>query len=42
LVLLDLGLPRIDGREALEGIWGDRRLRQIPVMSSRASTRTRT
>ena len=32
LVLLDLGLPRVDGREVLKRIWGDRRLRQIPVI----------
>ena len=31
LVLLDLGLPKIDGREVLKRIWSDRRLRQIPV-----------
>lgn len=32
LVLLDLGLPKIDGREVLGKIWGDRRLRHIPVV----------
>jgi two-component system response regulator len=32
LVLLDLGLPKVDGREVLKRIWGDRRLRQIPVI----------
>src|SRR5262245_17529346 len=32
LVLLDLGLPKIDGREVLKRIWGDRRLRAIPVI----------
>jgi two-component system response regulator len=32
LVLRDLGLPRIDGREVLKRIWGDRRLRAIPVI----------
>lgn len=32
LILLDLGLPRVDGREVLKRIWGDRRLRQIPVI----------
>lgn len=31
LVLLDLRLPKIDGREVLRQIWSDRRLRQIPV-----------
>lgn len=32
LILLDLGLPKIDGREVLRRIWGDRRLRDIPVI----------
>lgn len=32
LILLDLGLPRVDGREVLTKIWGDRRLRHIPVI----------
>ncbi len=32
LVLLDLRLPKIDGREVLRQIWSDRRLRQIPVI----------
>lgn len=32
LILLDLGLPKVDGREVLKRIWGDRRLRQIPVI----------
>ncbi len=32
LVLLDLGLPKMDGREVLRQIWSDRRLRQIPVI----------
>lgn len=32
LILLDLGLPKIDGREVLTKIWGDRRLRHIPVI----------
>ena len=32
LILLDLGLPKIDGREVLKRIWGDRRLRHIPVI----------
>jgi len=32
LVLLDLGLPKVDGREVLKRIWGDRRLRHIPVI----------
>jgi CheY-like chemotaxis protein len=32
LILLDLGLPKVDGREVLERVWGDRRLRHIPVI----------
>ena len=32
LILLDLGLPKVDGREVLTKIWGDRRLRHIPVI----------
>jgi CheY-like chemotaxis protein len=32
LILLDLGLPKIDGREVLKRIWADRRLRHIPVI----------
>jgi len=32
LVLLDLGLPKVDGRDVLNKIWGDRRLRHIPVI----------
>jgi two-component system, response regulator len=32
LILLDLGLPKIDGRDVLMRIWGDRRLRHIPVI----------
>lgn len=32
LILLDLGLPKIDGREVLAKIWGDRRLRHLPVI----------
>jgi len=32
LILLDLGLPKLDGREVLKRIWGDRRLRHIPVI----------
>jgi CheY-like chemotaxis protein len=31
-ILLDLGLPRMDGRELLQRIWNDRRLRHIPVI----------
>ena len=32
LVLLDLNLPRVDGREVLEQIKGDPALRRIPVV----------
>ena len=32
LVLLDLNMPRMDGREALAAIKGDSRLRKIPVV----------
>ena len=32
LILLDLNMPRMDGREALAEIKGDRHLRQIPVV----------
>jgi CheY-like chemotaxis protein len=32
LILLDLNLPRKDGREALQEIKGDPRLREIPVV----------
>lgn len=32
LVLLDLTLPKVDGREVLKRIWADRRLRHIPVI----------
>jgi len=32
LILLDLGLPKVDGREVLERVWADRRLRHIPVI----------
>ena len=32
LILLDLNLPKVDGREVLERIKADRYLRQIPVL----------
>lgn len=37
-ILLDLGLPGVDGREVLERIWNDRRLRHIPVIVLTGST----
>lgn len=39
LVLLDLGLPKLDGREVLERVWTDRRLRHIPVIVLTGSAR---
>lgn len=38
LILLDLNLPRKDGREVLAEIKGDERLRQIPVVVLTTST----
>lgn len=38
IVLLDLTLPKLDGRVLLERIWDDRRLRQIPVFVLTGST----
>lgn len=32
MILLDLGLPKVDGRTVLRKIWDDRRLRHIPVI----------
>jgi two-component system, chemotaxis family, response regulator Rcp1 len=32
LILLDLGLPRMSGRELLDTLWEDRHLRHIPVI----------
>ena len=32
LILLDLNMPRMDGREALQEIKGDPRLRHIPII----------
>ncbi len=32
VVLLDLNLPKLDGRELLKRIWEDRRLRNTPVV----------
>jgi CheY-like chemotaxis protein len=32
LILLDLGLPKIDGWTVLKKVWDDRRLRHIPVI----------
>lgn len=38
LILLDLGLPKKDGREVLEEIRGDDDLRSIPIVVLTAST----
>ena len=39
LVLLDLGLPPVDGRTVLREIWADKRLRHIPVIVLTGSQR---
>lgn len=39
MVLLDLGLPRLDGRAVMREIWADKRLRHIPVIILTASER---
>ena len=39
MVLLDLGLPKVDGRAVLREIWADKRLRHIPVIVLTASDR---
>ncbi len=39
MVLLDLGMPKLDGRAVLREIWADRRLRHIPVIVLTASER---
>jgi two-component system response regulator len=39
MVLLDLGLPRLDGRAVMREIWADKRLRHIPVVILTASER---
>ncbi len=39
LILLDLNLPKIDGREVLEKIKSDPKLRRIPVIVLTTSTR---
>jgi CheY-like chemotaxis protein len=38
LILLDLGLPRVDGREVLINVKNDEGLRSIPVVVMTAST----
>ncbi len=39
LVLLDLGLPKLDGRGVLREIWADKRLRHIPIIMLTGSRR---
>jgi CheY-like chemotaxis protein len=39
LILLDLNLPKVDGREVLEKIKSDPKLRRIPVIALTTSTR---
>jgi len=39
LILLDLNLPKVDGREVLRAIKSDRRLKLIPVIALTTSTR---
>ncbi len=39
LILLDLNLPKVDGREVLEKIKSDPKLRRIPVIVLTTSTR---
>ena len=39
IVILDLGLPRLDGRAVMREIWADKRLRHIPVIILTASER---
>ena len=39
LVLLDLSLPGLDGRTVLRTIWGDKRLRHMPVIILTGSER---
>ena len=39
MVLLDLEMPKLDGRAVLREIWSDRRLRHVPVIILTASER---
>ncbi len=39
LILLDLNLPKVDGREVLEKIKSDPKLKRVPVIVLTASTR---
>jgi CheY-like chemotaxis protein len=39
LILLDLNLPKVDGREVLEKIKSDPKLKRVPVIAMTSSTR---
>jgi CheY-like chemotaxis protein len=39
LIVLDLGLPKLDGRAVMREIWADKRLRPIPVIILTGSER---
>jgi two-component system response regulator len=39
MMLLDLGLPRLDGRAVMREVWADKRLRRIPVIILTGSER---
>ena len=39
MLLLDLGMPRMDGRAVMREVWADKRLRHIPVIILTGSER---